>query len=209
MHQGVIGGWHTQCVKERSSCAHVELRQVILGVHGARGAAGSKEPQGLGPSLLLACFGTRDKSRACATGAERIPSQHQKFPPWKVATGRDGVGEAACALLAGRELGNAGAVSATASAAHITCFFGNPHFQQSAQRAPSKQTARRGNPRAGNRPRERRVCSAPLLPVPAAWGTDASPSSNPGCFLQCVPSTLITGKKNACASSYCVVVKND
>lgn len=126
MHPGVIRGWHMQCVKERSSCAHVELRQVMLGVHSARGAAGSKEPQDLGPSLLLVCFGTRDKSRACATGAERIPSQHQKFPPWKVATGRDGVGEAACALLAGRELGNAWSGVSNSFCCPYNLFFWKP-----------------------------------------------------------------------------------
>lgn len=209
MHPGVIGGWHTQCVKERSSCACMKLHQVMLGVHGARGAAGSKEPQDLGPSLLLVCFGTRTRAVPVQFGLKGSlhstrNSLRGKWPRAETASGR----LRAPSWLAG-SLETLGVVSATASAAHITCFFGNPHFQQSAQRAPSKQTARRGNPRAGNRPRERRVCSAPLLPVPAAWGTNASPSSNPGCFLQCVPSTLITGKKNACASSYCVVVKND
>lgn len=37
-----------------------------------------------------------------ARGRRLKGSLHQKFPPWKVATGKDGVGEAACALLGWR-----------------------------------------------------------------------------------------------------------
>lgn len=52
----------------------------------------------------------------------------------------------------------------------------------------------------------------PGAPIPSLLGrmvTPLQPKTTPWCFLQHTLSTLITGKKNACASSYCVVVKND
>lgn len=159
---------------------------------------------------------TQDKCRAVRSGlpytqdgAERIPSSAPESSldgnwPWAgKASGRLRVSPWLC-----RTLGNVGLVTAATSA----CGKHSPNSHHSTNRAA--RSALQVCKSKGWKATQGALKSAllpPFQPSPKALRPPQllQPKNNPGYFLQCIPSTLITGRRNACASSCCVVVKND